>query len=196
MSLQSNNTSVPGYEHGAVWEASKAALLLHLTSLCPLTVTANVLVIAGAAATHHLRDSSNVLIVCIAVSDLLIGLLGIPTNIVRHAVQYTYRQYGHYDFWSQGNIRCKIYLLLHIPEPVSFTLLVLMTIDRSVAVNYPFFYGRNSSSKHTFIAVFLFVYVTWIAFSLMYIHDHRDQRAKICTVLSEDMPLWWQWVFF
>ena len=109
----------------------------------PITIVANVFVIAGPIVTHHLRSSSNVYIVLMAVFDLLAGFTLMPLQAFGHAMHVVDGEV----YFNKTATRCQVFLIAHFPNFVSFTLLVLMTIDRSVAINCPFFYEMHCTPQ-------------------------------------------------
>ncbi|XP_019727475.1 trace amine-associated receptor 13c-like [Hippocampus comes] len=117
------------------------SLLLYLT--CALTVLLNLLVITSISHFRQLRSPTNLLLLSLAVSDLLVGLLVWPGEIHLNAA-----------CWTHGDIACSLYNL------VSFTVtsasvgnMVLLSADRYAAVCRPLRYKVNVTVKRIRLCV-------------------------------------------
>ncbi|CAI5638283.1 unnamed protein product [Oreochromis niloticus] len=134
---------------------SQAALLYTLmASVSLLTVVLNLLVVVSISHFKQLHTPTNTLLLSLAMSDLLVGLLVMPIEGLRYIE----------TCWLLGRLMCALspylsYCLLS----VSLGSMVLISVDRYIAICDPLLY----SSKITVNRVKLSVCVCW-AFSLLY----------------------------
>nr|XP_046247886.1 trace amine-associated receptor 13c-like [Scatophagus argus] len=106
----------------------KAMLIKTLLScFCLLTVMLNLLVIISISHFRQLQTPTNLILLSLAVSDLLVGLAVMPATInSMQSCQYT------------DKISCVLwYLLAFILTSASVGSMVLIAVDRYVAICYP-----------------------------------------------------------
>ncbi|XP_034467914.1 trace amine-associated receptor 13c-like [Hippoglossus hippoglossus] len=131
-----------------------ALLYTLLASVSLLTVTLNLLVIISISHFRQLHTPTNSLLLSLAVSDLVVGLLAMPIEGLRHME----------TCWLLGRLMCALtpylsYCLLS----ASLGNMVLISIDRYLAICDPLLY----SSKITLNRVKVFICLCW-ACSLLY----------------------------
>ena len=130
-----------------------AYCLIFLVSLAGNTVIGIIV-----CKTKTMRKPINFLIVNMAMSDLLLPIFLFPSEIQRLYI----------DFWliggPLGQTLCKLtYFLTGVSSAVSIQSLVLIAVDRFVAVVYPLRYPLISSKQCPF-----FILATWIVAMAMY----------------------------
>ncbi|XP_059198346.1 trace amine-associated receptor 13c-like [Centropristis striata] len=121
------NTSCrkPSHPH---LEASLIYTLLSCISL--LTVFLNLLVIVSISHFRQLNTSTNFLLLSLAVSDFLVGFLQIPVEVIIYM-----------GCWILGDLMCALnYFLGALIVSVSVGNMVLISVDRYVAICDPMFY--------------------------------------------------------
>ncbi|XP_041821913.1 trace amine-associated receptor 13c-like [Chelmon rostratus] len=134
---------------------SDAAVLYTLLALVSLlTVKLNLLVIISISHFRQLRTPTNTLLLSLAVSDMLVGLLVMPIEGLRYVE----------TCWLLGWLMCTLtpyvsYCLLS----VSVGHMVLISVDRYVAICYPLLY----SSRITLNRVNFLISLCW-ACSMIY----------------------------
>ncbi|XP_040888413.1 trace amine-associated receptor 13c-like [Toxotes jaculatrix] len=133
-------------------DAAPLYTLLAFVSL--LTVTLNLLVIISISHFRQLHTPTNTLLLSLAVSDLVVGLLVMPIEGLRYME----------TCWLLGRLMCALtpyvsYCLLS----ASLGNMVLISIDRYLAICDPLLY----SSKITLTNVIIFICLCW-ACSLLY----------------------------
>ncbi|XP_022595863.1 trace amine-associated receptor 13c-like [Seriola dumerili] len=150
-------------------EATLICSLLSFITL--LTVVLNLLVIISISHFRQLHTTTNLLLLSLAVADFLVGFLEMPAAIL------IFR-----GCWILGDFMCGvIYLLGYIVVSVSVGNMVLISIDRYMAICDPMFY----STKVTLRRVQLCVCLCWI-FSVVHsswiMRDFLKQpnRFKLC----------------
>ncbi|XP_022596992.1 trace amine-associated receptor 7e-like [Seriola dumerili] len=113
-----------------------------------LTVVLNLLVIISISHFRQLHTSANLLLLSLAVTDFLVGFLQMPAAIL------VFR-----GCWFLGDIMCAvIYFVGYLIVSVSVGNMVLISIDRYMAICDPMFY----STKVTLTRVQLCVCLCWI----------------------------------
>ncbi|KAL3969481.1 torsin-1 [Sarotherodon galilaeus] len=108
------------------------AVLLNIVLSCISLITAglNLLVIISVSHFRQLHTPSNILLLSLAVSDFLVGLLLIPAEIFRITV-----------CWVFGESMCSLYTYLgYIVVTSSISNIVLISVDRYVAICDPLHY--------------------------------------------------------
>uniref|UniRef100_A0A3P9KBJ9 G-protein coupled receptors family 1 profile domain-containing protein n=1 Tax=Oryzias latipes TaxID=8090 RepID=A0A3P9KBJ9_ORYLA len=125
------------------------------------TVILNLLVIISISHFRQLHSPTNILLLSLAVSDFLVGLLLLPIEIYRNT-----------SCWFLGEIMCAIcyYLANYIPF-VSIGNIVFISIDRYVAICYPLHYPTRITAAKVKMGVSL-CWLWYAFYSIFYIKDH------------------------
>uniref|UniRef100_A0A3Q2Q702 Trace amine-associated receptor 13c-like n=1 Tax=Fundulus heteroclitus TaxID=8078 RepID=A0A3Q2Q702_FUNHE len=107
-----------------------------LSFISILTVILNLLVIIAITHFRQLHTPTNVLLVSLAVSDFLVGLLMFFQIILINGC------------WFLGDIICVLYqYLAYAITAASITTMVLISVDRYVAICYPLQYSTKMTPK-------------------------------------------------
>uniref|UniRef100_A0A3P9A4S5 G-protein coupled receptors family 1 profile domain-containing protein n=1 Tax=Esox lucius TaxID=8010 RepID=A0A3P9A4S5_ESOLU len=123
-------------------------LYIFFSLISAVTVFLNLLVIISISHFKHLQTPTNLLILSLAVSDLLVGLIVIPAMTV--AIMET--------CWVLGRYFCALLLYIHfLCCTSSLGNLILISIDRYVAVCLPLFYH----SRITIARIKFCIFITW-----------------------------------
>ncbi|XP_064846454.1 trace amine-associated receptor 1-like [Oncorhynchus masou masou] len=126
----------------------RVLLYLLLGSMSVLTVCGNLLVIIPIIHFKQLHTPTNYLILSLAVSDLLLGVLVMPPRMV----------YSVESCWYFGDLFCKIQTSTDVMlSNTSFLNLCLISIDRYFAVCHPLL----NRTKITVHVVLIMMLVTW-----------------------------------
>ncbi|XP_028250170.1 trace amine-associated receptor 5-like [Parambassis ranga] len=150
-------------------EAVLLNIMLSLVSL--MTVSLNLLVIISVSHFRRLHTPTNILLISLAVSDFLVGLLLMPIEIFRKT-----------SCWVLGDIMCSLYYYLNGNIVcASIGNIVLISTERYVAICDPLHY----STRVTVTRVKVCVCVCWLCaalYSLFYMKDILIQpgRTKSC----------------
>ncbi|KAJ3582046.1 hypothetical protein NHX12_015948 [Muraenolepis orangiensis] len=128
---------------------SQATLLyILLFSLSILTVLLNLLVIVSISHYRQLHTPTNLVLLSLACSDLLIGLIVIPFVAL----------YFISSCWLLGQFMCTIfYVLVYVSTSASVGNILLISVDRYVAICQPLRYN----SEVTMLRVQLAVCLCW-----------------------------------
>uniref|UniRef100_A0A3Q0QWM5 G-protein coupled receptors family 1 profile domain-containing protein n=1 Tax=Amphilophus citrinellus TaxID=61819 RepID=A0A3Q0QWM5_AMPCI len=133
---------------------SKAVLLIIVLSCISLiTATFNLLVIISVSCFRQLHTPSNILLLSLAVSDFLVGLLLMPLESIRNMA-----------CWVLGDLMCSVYwYLFGNITYASIGNIVLISIDRYIAICDPLHYPTRITVGRAKLSVCL----CW-SFSMLY----------------------------
>uniref|UniRef100_UPI0037E82FBF trace amine-associated receptor 13c-like n=1 Tax=Semicossyphus pulcher TaxID=241346 RepID=UPI0037E82FBF len=153
---------------------SGVMLFYVLTFIAVLTAALNLLVIISISHFRQLHTTTNLLLLSLAVSDFLVGLVVMPGEIILTET-----------CWFLGDILCAVYYLLpFLIICASAASMVLISVDRYVAICYPLHYP----TKVTVQRVRFFVCVCWLyAFfvSVLLLYDHLKQPGRYNSCYGE-----------
>ncbi|XP_060883110.1 trace amine-associated receptor 13c-like [Labrus mixtus] len=146
-----------------------------LSSIAVLTVVLNLLVIISISHFRQLHTPTNLLLLSLAISDLLVGLLVMPVETVRFIE----------TCWLLGDLMCAM------SDIIAFTLtsasvgnMVLISIDRYVAICHPLQYS-NQITRST---VELCVCLCWacsILYTVLILKEHLRQPDRYNSCFGE-----------
>ena len=156
MSGNSTNITAPRPTEPTASEASIIASATFNTIVMILTVVGNILVCFSVYYFPRLRRPTNYLIVSLAVSDLLVGLLSLPFRI---------SQTVNGEIWPDdlGTPGCKFWIWIDmVCCGASILNLVGISFDRLLAVKWPLTYRENMTSKRASLVI-LFVWLYSLA---------------------------------
>ncbi|XP_033874437.3 trace amine-associated receptor 13c-like [Acipenser ruthenus] len=149
--FQSGNVSCPKEIRPT---AIYVILYILLTGVVMLTVCGNLVVIISISHFKQLHTPTNLLVLSLAVTDFLIGVIVMPFYMIQSIE----------SCWYFGDIYCSMHSIFSLLlTSVSISNLVFIAVDRYVAVCDPLLY----STKITIPITWLFVAVSWL-FSLFY----------------------------
>ncbi|PVD38900.1 hypothetical protein C0Q70_01525 [Pomacea canaliculata] len=143
-----------------------------------LGLLGNLLVIVVIVSDKHMRNTTNILILSLAVADLLFILLCVPFTAAMFSM----------PVWPFGSIMCKVVqYMIYVCAYASVYTLVLMSLDRYLAVVHAI---RSMSIRNEF-NTWLAIAVTWTVIFLGHIpllveydihhYQHLDQNRTFCT---------------
>lgn len=113
-------------------------------------ILGNLLVILAVLQVHKLRTPSNYLIMSLALSDLLVGLVVMPLAI----------KYELLGVWVLGQTACSMWVTLDVTLSTSSILnLMMISIDRYLIITRPFKY----SQKRTIKLMIVYIAIAWIS---------------------------------
>ncbi|XP_012786869.2 D(1B) dopamine receptor [Ochotona princeps] len=175
-----------GDSAGAVpWGPAQVVTAGLLTLLIVWTLLGNVLVCIAIVCSRYLRARmTNVFIVSLAVSDLLVALLVMPWKAVAEVAGYW--PFGAFcDVWVAFDIMCSTASILN---------LCVISVDRYWAISWPFRYERKMTQR----VALVMVGVVWtlsilISFLPVQLNWHREKaspwaRADLPSSLANVTP--------
>ncbi|XP_024286448.2 trace amine-associated receptor 13c [Oncorhynchus tshawytscha] len=121
-----------------------SAIYLFISVISAVTVFLNILVIISISHFKQLHTPTNLLILSLAVSDLLVGLIALPVTTV--AIMESCWGFGEYFCVFQFYITC-------LCTSLSLGNLVLISIDRYVAVCDPLLYHSKITITRTMCSI-------------------------------------------
>ncbi|XP_053179007.1 trace amine-associated receptor 13c-like [Scomber japonicus] len=143
-----------------------------------LTVMLNLLVVISISHFRQLHTTTNVFLLSLAVSDLLVGVAVMPTAVAQQSC------------WFPGKITCALLFFL-----LGFTLtsssvgsMVLISVDRYVAICVPLHYSSMITTKRAKICVSL-CWICSVIYNLIMLKDHLSQKymfnpcSQECTLI-------------
>ncbi|XP_072763576.1 allatostatin-A receptor isoform X2 [Anoplolepis gracilipes] len=152
-----------------------------------LGLAGNSLVVVVVAANPGMRSTTNILIINLAVADLLFVIFCIPFTATDFVLPY----------WPFGNVWCKIvqYLII-VTAYASVYTLVLMSLDRYLAVVHPIASMSWRTEKHAILATGVaWVVILALSAPAMVIHgeegDGPPQNLTACRILPQ-----YNWTYF
>uniref|UniRef100_A0A3B3CML2 G-protein coupled receptors family 1 profile domain-containing protein n=1 Tax=Oryzias melastigma TaxID=30732 RepID=A0A3B3CML2_ORYME len=138
-----------------------------LSIISIITVVLNLLVIIAVSHFRQLHSPTNIILLSLAVSDFLVGLLLLPLEIYRNT-----------SCWFLGEIMCAVYYYLacYIPY-TSIGNIILISVDRYVAICQPLHYPTRITTVRvkTCVCLCWLCYGLYSLYSIIYIKDqiHR-----------------------
>ncbi|XP_072253859.1 trace amine-associated receptor 13c-like [Leuresthes tenuis] len=153
-------------------------LQIVLFSISVLTVTLNLLVIISISHYRQLHTPTNILLLSLAVSDFLVGLVTMPGEIIQTTI-----------CWFLGDLMCFSYKYLsYIITSASVGDMVLISIDRYIAICDPLHYPTRVTERRVKLCVCL----CWLCSALYSLSFMKDDL----TLLGRHNSCYGECVFF
>ncbi|KAM4561938.1 trace amine-associated receptor 3-like [Fundulus diaphanus] len=131
-----------------------------------ITVALNLLVIISVSHFRQLHTPTNILLLSLAVSDLLVGLISMPGEI-----------YQSTSCWFLGDNICFLYnYLCFIIPSTSVGDMVLISIDRYVAICDPLHYQTRVTKRRVKVCVCL-CWLCSVVYKILFIKDDLIQAG-------------------
>uniref|UniRef100_UPI0037E76CB8 trace amine-associated receptor 13c-like n=1 Tax=Semicossyphus pulcher TaxID=241346 RepID=UPI0037E76CB8 len=146
------------------------AVLLYtlLSSIAVLTVVLNLLVIISISHFRQLHTPTNLLLLSLAISDLLVGLLVMPVETVRFIE----------TCWLLGDVMCALsYIIGFSLTSASVGNMVLISVDRYVAICYPLQYSNQVTRSRVELSVCL-CWACSFLYNGLILKDHLRQPDR------------------
>ncbi|XP_028448852.1 trace amine-associated receptor 13c-like [Perca flavescens] len=151
-------------------------MLIHifLYSISLLTVALNLLVIISVSHFRQLHTPTNILLLSLAVSDLLVGLVVMPGEILRKT-----------SCWFLGDFVCALYnYVSNIISVSSIGDIVLISVDRYVAICDPLHYNNRITVNRVKLCVCL-CWLYSVSYSFLFIKDDLTQPGRYNSCYGE-----------
>ncbi|XP_034231867.1 neuropeptide S receptor-like [Thrips palmi] len=146
-----------------------------------LIVPGNSAVLLALAFNKHRKSRMNFFIMQLAIADLAVGLISVPTDLAwRMTVA-----------WHAGNLACKLIRFLQVMVTYSSTyVLVALSIDRYDAITHPMNFSTSGRRSRILVAgawtlSFLFAVPTLLLFE-----EREVQGQRQCWI---ELPQPWHW---
>ncbi|XP_068583522.1 trace amine-associated receptor 13c-like [Cebidichthys violaceus] len=148
-----------------------------LFSITVLTVALNLLVVISISHFRQLHTPTNLLLLSLAISDLLVGLLVMPVETVRFIE----------TCWLLGDLMCALsYIIGFSLTSASVGNMVLISIDRFVAICYPLQYPIQITRSRIELSVCL-CWAGSFLYNGLILKDHLRQPARHNSCYGECM---------
>ncbi|XP_029013364.1 trace amine-associated receptor 7g-like [Betta splendens] len=139
-----------------------------------ITVVLNLLVIISISHFRQLHTPTNLLLLSLAVSDFLVGLLVSPFQILLAE-----------PCWLLGDLACVLCSLLpFISVPASIVSMVLISVDRYVAICIPLSY-YNKITQRTVKRFILLCWFYSVLYNLLFLIDNLRQIGRFNSCYGE-----------
>ncbi|XP_070407892.1 trace amine-associated receptor 13c-like [Nothobranchius furzeri] len=144
-------------------------LSFFLSFICVFTVALNLLVIISVSHFRKLHNTTNFLLLSLAISDFMVGLVFLPGEIVRLTA-----------CWFLGDYMCLLYLYI-----ISFTVsasignIVIISADRFVAICDPLHYHTRVTVKRTQACICL-LWLYSMLYNITFVKDVLRDRHNSC----------------
>ncbi|XP_059211000.1 trace amine-associated receptor 13c-like [Centropristis striata] len=137
-----------------------------LYSISVLTAVLNLLIIISISHFRQLHTPTNILLLSLAVSDFLVGLLVMPANVPQ--------------CWLFGDLLCSLYRFVSdIIFSASVVNMVLISVDRYVAICDPLHYTTRITVNRVRVCVCLLWFCS-VAYNSYYFNLHLIQTQENC----------------
>ncbi|XP_040913453.1 trace amine-associated receptor 13c-like [Toxotes jaculatrix] len=150
-----------------------------LSCITLLTVVLNLLVIISISHFRQLHTTTNLLLLSLAAADFLVGLLLMPFLLLHNQ-----------SCWILGDIICVVnYFLGFLVISVSVGNMVLISVDRYIAICDPMFYSTKVTLKRVQLCVCLYwtfsaVHSTWILWDVLEQPGRYNSCYGECVVIN------------
>ncbi|XP_041857571.1 trace amine-associated receptor 3-like [Melanotaenia boesemani] len=144
-------------------------LLFNITqsSISVITVTLNLLVIISVSHYRQLHTPTNILILSLAVSDFLVGLLTIPGEMMRNT-----------GCWFLGDLLCSLFnYASFIISSSSIGVMVLISVDRYVAICDPLHYQTRVTKSRVKVCVCL-CWLCSVLYNILLVKDDLSEPGR------------------
>ena len=144
------------FPSAVLFRSVSVVLCVFNSVLCPVTVAGNILVFMAVLRKEQLRTVANTSILCLAFTDLMVGFFVQPSYVVYQASKLNA---------SPNSFPCDTLLIYSFSGVIcicmSFLTLILISLERYMAVFFPYVYEAKVSSRRV-----IFVTVTVWAISI------------------------------
>ncbi|XP_042349198.1 trace amine-associated receptor 13c-like [Plectropomus leopardus] len=149
-------------------------LFYFLSLISVFTTALNLLVIISISHFRQLHTTTNLLLLSLAVSDFLVGLIVMPAEIILAET-----------CWFLGDLICAVYYLLpFIIVSASVESMVLISVDRYVAICYPLHYPNKVTFKRVRLAISL-CWICSLLVSIVILYDHLKKPGTYNSCYGE-----------
>ncbi|XP_072166461.1 trace amine-associated receptor 7f-like [Diadema setosum] len=166
----SNTTRVPVLLESALIESHlhRSLMIIAFTPLAIVIVIGNALVMTAIRREPTLREPSYLLLACLAPADLLAGLVAIPvevySRIFLNQATCTVETAVYFSIWP------------YICSWVSSVVIVLVNVDRYVAITRPLRYASMVTSRRV-VVVIVGVWVIGLTYGFMFAYGASENQS-------------------
>ncbi|KAM9709754.1 trace amine-associated receptor 13c-like [Menidia menidia] len=144
-----------------------------LSSISVLTAALNLLVIISISHFRQLHTTTNLLLLSLSTSDFLVGLL------------FSFQIVLIDGCWFLGDVMCTLYqLLAYSITSASIGTMMVISVDRYVAICHPLHYSTKVTQKRVKICVCL-CWIGSVVFQSLILMDNLKEPGKFNSCLGE-----------
>lgn len=178
------NQSSDGQVGNVQFTSDRILTIFSLSIFIPCIIAGNLLVITAVVKTRHLRNVTNVFVVFLAVTDVLVGAISVPIYMafmIRGPIWFTVHLPNMRRLWVGVDV---------ITGVTSIINLMNISIDRYICIHYPFRYQRLMSLRKALLLV-IFSWCYGLVSYFLNFQGTLDQTSYILllTVLAYLIPL-------
>ncbi|XP_026222771.1 trace amine-associated receptor 13c-like [Anabas testudineus] len=145
-----------------------------MSSISLLTASLNLLVIISISHFRQLHTPTNLLLLSLAVSDFLVGLFAMPFQILLTE-----------PCWLLGDLVCALYYFIpFIIVPASVVNMLLISVDRYVAICDPLHYSTKITHRKVKILILL-CWIYSVFYSFLFLYDNLKQPGRYNSCYGE-----------
>ena len=179
-----NTTNVTcDYDQGSLYFEFVVSIIVPIIfgSIVICGFIGNLLVIIVVVCNKQMRNTTNLLIINLAVADLFFIIICVPFTGMSYAMHW----------WPLGSVFCKIYqYAINVTAYASVYTLVLMSLDRYLAVVHPI----SSMTKRTERNAYIIIVISWAVICSVNIpvvfeydvvgYQHNGENRSACIPLN------------
>ncbi|KAK2840311.1 hypothetical protein Q5P01_014051 [Channa striata] len=144
-----------------------------LSFISLLTVTLNLLVIISISHFKQLHTPTNLLLLSLAVSDFFVGFDMLFQILVINGC------------WLLGDLMCTLYFIFdYVVTSTSIGIMVLISIDRYVAICYPLHYSTKVTARRVQVCVSL-CWIISLSYSIIVMKEDLKQAGRYNSCVGE-----------
>ncbi|XP_039673276.1 trace amine-associated receptor 7e-like [Perca fluviatilis] len=149
-------------------------ITIMLYSISLITVTLNLLIVISISHYRQLHTPTNILLLSLAVSDFLVGLMLMPREVLRQT-----------SCWFLGDLVCATYIIFSgIIPSASIVDMVLISVDRYVAICDPLHYTTRITVNRVKLCVCL-CWLCSVSYSFLFVKDVLTQPGRYNSCYGE-----------
>ncbi|KAM6934291.1 trace amine-associated receptor 13c-like [Xenentodon cancila] len=157
------------------WYPPSVSIIIYiiLSSICVVTVTLNLLVIISISHFKQLHTPTNLLLLSLAVSDFFVGIIVV---FQIHLID---------GCWYLGDHMCLLYCVLdYVITSASIGTMILISVDRYIAICYPLHYSTKITAKRVQICISL-CWIFVFLYALIMLKDNLEQPGRYNSCAGE-----------
>ena len=150
-------------------------------------VIGNTLVIVAVCKYEYLQTRTNMFVLALATSDLIVGLIVIPSTFAVNSTYETGLENSSYSVWKNACLTSRFFQ--HMGAMGDILSILAITVERYIFINYPFKYD-DILSKKTAVIISVTTIIVAICLSIMAAFGSgRFEYGMTCTMFNVLSPI-------
>ena len=150
-------------------------------------VIGNILVIIAVCKYEYLQTKTNMFVLALAVSDLMVGLIVIPMSFAVNNIESTKLSNSSYTVWKNACLTSRFFQ--HMGAMGDILSILAITVDRFLFINYPFKYEDILTKKKAVIISVLCIVISICLSLLAAFGSGRFQYGMECVMFNVLSPI-------